>query len=113
MIVCYISGLTGKLHSIWEGPYEVLSKLLDCNHRIAVPEKRSHNLVVHANRLKECCTPAAKLFWVVVAEENEGTTESVGKIKMGTPVLSGIQPAQLQIIIDEFPDVITVKLGMV
>ena len=53
MILCYILGLTGKLHSIWEGPFEVLSKLLDCNNRIAVPEKRFNNLVVHVNHLEE------------------------------------------------------------
>ena len=41
MVLCNTPGLTGKLHSIWDGPYEVIAKLSDCNYTIAVPNKRS------------------------------------------------------------------------
>ena len=51
MVLCHTPGLTRKLHSISEGPYEVLAKLLDCNYKIALPEKRSQHLVVHGNCL--------------------------------------------------------------
>ena len=47
-----------------------------------------------------------------VADESEGTTDPVGKVKMGVPVLSDIQQTQLQEIKDEFPDVVTTELGM-
>ena len=50
---------------------------------------------------------------MVVAEESEGTTEPIGKVKMSDPVLSIVQKAQLQAILDEFSDVITIELGSV
>ena len=55
----------------------------------------------------------ANLFRVVVAEESEGTTEPIGKAKMSDPVLSLVQKAQLQAILDEFSDVVTIELGSV
>ena len=48
-VLCHTPGLTGKLHSIWEGSYEVLVKLSDCYYKIAVTEKGSQRLVVHVN----------------------------------------------------------------
>ena len=50
---------------------------------------------------------------MVVAEESEGTTEPIGKVKMSDPVLSIVQKAQLQAILDEFSDVVTIELGSV
>ncbi len=110
MVLCHIPGLTGKLHYIWEGPYEVIAKTSGCNYKIAVPGKKSKNTTVHINRLKEWKTPVAYLFRVVVAEESEGTTEPKGKVKMSDPVLSIVQKAQLQAIIDDFSDVVTIEL---
>ena len=46
----------------------------------------------------------------MVAEESEGTTEPIGKFKMSDPVLSIVQKAQLQAILDEFSDVVTIEL---
>ena len=75
--------------------------------------KRDPNTsLVHVNRLKEWRTPVADLLRVVVADESERTTDPVGKVKMGVPVLSNIQQTQLQEIKDEFPDVVTKELGM-
>ncbi len=110
MVLCHTPGLTGKLHSIWEGPYEVIAKTSGCNYKIAVPGKKSKNTTVHINRLKEWKTPVAYLFRVVVVEESEGTTEPIGKVKMSDPVLSIVQKAQLQAILDEFSDVVTIEL---
>ena len=50
---------------------------------------------------------------MVVAEESEGTTEPIGKVKMSGPVLSIVQKAQLQAILDEFSDVVTIELDSV
>ena len=50
---------------------------------------------------------------MVVAEESEGTTEPIGKVKMSDPVLSIVQKAQLQAILDEFSDGVTIELGSV
>ena len=112
MVLCHTPGLIGKLHSIWEGSYEVLVKLSDCNYKIGVPEQRYQHLVVYVNRLKEWRTPVANLFRVVVTDEIEGTTDPVGKVKMGVPVLSDFQQIQLQEIKDEFSDVVTTELVM-
>ena len=54
----------------------------------------------------------ANLFWVVLADEGEGTTNPVEKVKIGVPVLSDFQQTQLQELKDEFPDVITTEMGM-
>ena len=37
----------GEVHSIWEGPYEVIAKTSGCNYKIAVPGKKSKNTTVH------------------------------------------------------------------
>ena len=50
---------------------------------------------------------------MVVAEESEGTTDPIGKVKMSDPVLSIVQKAQLQAILDEFSDGVTIELGSV
>ena len=50
MVLCHTPGLTGKLHSIWTGPYEVTAKISDINYKLAVPDKRSQTEVVHINR---------------------------------------------------------------
>ena len=113
MVLCHTPGLTGKLHSIWDGPYDVIAKTSGCNYKIAVPGKKSKNTTVHINRLKEWKTPVANLFRVVVAEESEETTEPIGKVKMSDPLLSIAQKAQLQAILDEFSDGVTIELDSV
>ena len=113
MVLCHTPGLTGKLHSIWDGPYDVIAKTSGCNYKIAVPGKKSKNTTVHINRLKEWKTPVASLFRVVVAEESEETTEPIGKVKMSDPLLSIAQKAQLQAILDEFSDGVTIELDSV
>ena len=80
---------------------------------IAVPGKKSKNTTVHINRLKEWKTPVANSFRVVVAEKSKGTTEPIGKVKMSGPVLSIVQKAQLQAILDQLSDVVTIELGSV
>ena len=66
------------------------------SYKLSVPHKRSHTIVVYINRLKPWKTPTDNLFRVVVAEESEGTSEPVGKVKMGKSVLSEFQKMELQ-----------------
>lgn len=105
--------LSGSLDSIWEGPYEVIAALSPTSYRIAVPNRRSHVMVVHINRLKLWKTPTANLFRVVVAKESEGCEESVGKVKMGSPQMSKTQQKELNTLLEGFKDVITQDLGKV
>ena len=79
MVLLHTPCLSGKLDSIWEGPYEVEKVISATSYNLSVPDKRSHTIVVHINRLKPWKTPTANLFRVVVAEESEGTSEPVGK----------------------------------
>ena len=60
-------GLTSKLHVIWEGSFEVLAKMSECNFVISVPGKRYTKQTVHINRLKKWVEPKTNLFRVVVA----------------------------------------------
>ena len=113
MVLCHTPGLTGKLHSIWAGPYEVTAKISDTNYKLAVPDKRSHTEVVHINRLKEWKTPTANLFWVVVADKSGDSPDPIGKVRMGTPALTSDQKSELQMLLEEFSDVVTTELGKV
>ena len=105
--------ISGKLDSIWNGPYVVLEKLSEFNYRIGSLENNSKNHVVHVNRLKPWETPESNLFRVVVADETADMSEPVGKVKMALPNLTDKQQKDLQLLLDEFGDVVTVKLGKV
>ena len=39
LVLCHTPGLTSKLHGIWEGSFEVLAKMSECNYVISVPGK--------------------------------------------------------------------------
>ena len=39
LVLCHTPGLTSKLHDIWEGSFEVLAKMSECNSVISVPGK--------------------------------------------------------------------------
>ena len=98
---------------IWEGPYEVEKVISATSYKLLVPDKRSHTIVVHINRLKPWKTPTANLFRFVVAEESEGTSEPVGKVKMGGSVLSEFQKMELQKLLDGYGNIVTSALGKV
>ena len=71
MVLLHTPCLSEKLDSIWEGPYEVEKFISATSYKLSVPDKMSHTIVVHINRLKPWNTPTANLFRVVVAEERE------------------------------------------
>ena len=68
LVLCHTPGLTSTLHSIWEGSFEVLAKVSECNYVISVPGKRYTKQTVHINHLKKWVEPKANLFRVVVAD---------------------------------------------
>ena len=113
MVLLHTPSLSGSLESIWEGPYEVIAALSSTSYRIAVPNRRSHVLVTHINRLKPWKTPTANLFRVVVAKDSEGCDDPVGKVKMGTPQMSETQHEELDNLLRVFKDVVTMELGKV
>ena len=45
-MLCHTPGLTLKLHSIWEGPNEVIARTSSCNNKVPVPGEMSKNLTV-------------------------------------------------------------------
>ena len=112
-VLCHNPNLSGKLDSIWNVPYVVLEKLSEFNYRIGALENNSKNQVVHINRLKPWETPESNIFRVVVADETADMSEPVGKVKMGSPNLTHKQQKDLQLLLDEFDDVVTLKLGKV
>ena len=69
--------------------------------------------MVHINRLKPWETQVANLFRVVVTDETAEMSEPGGKMKMGTPELTEEQQVNLQLVLEEFGDVVTEKLGKV
>ena len=113
MVLLHNSSVSASLDSIWEGPYEVLASLPPTSYRIAVPDKRSHVLTTHVNRLKRWKNPTANLFKVVVARDCEGCDESVGQIQMGVPKTSDAQKRELDDILAGFSDVVTTDLGRI
>ena len=62
LVLCHSPGLTSKLHDIWEGLFEVLSKMSECNYVISVPGKRYTKHTVHINHLKKWVKSKANLF---------------------------------------------------
>ena len=57
LVLCHTTCLTSKLHGFWEGPFEVLAKMSECNYVISVPGKRYTKQTVHINRLKNGWNP--------------------------------------------------------
>ena len=112
LVLCHTPGLTGKLQSIWDGPYEVVAKLSNCNYTIAVKGKRSRHTTVHINRLKAWKTPTANLFQVVVTDEFEVNPEPIGKVKMGVTHLTKEQRLELDRRLAKFSDRVTHTLGV-
>ena len=50
MVLLHTPCLSGKLHSIWEGPYEVEKVISATSYKLSVPDKRSHTIVILINR---------------------------------------------------------------
>jgi len=50
-------GQTKKLHSPWQGPYIVMTKIGDVTYRIQAEDNPRKRKVVHFNRLKPCGVP--------------------------------------------------------
>ena len=111
MVLLHTPSLTGKLNSIWDGPYEVKGALSSTLYKIAVPHKRSRSQNVHINRLKLWQIPTANLFRVVVGQDSVGSDEPPGRVSLGQPGMSEAQQVELDNVLTAFHDVICDKLG--
>ena len=111
MVLLHTPSLTGKLNSIWDGPYEVKGALSSTLYKIAVPHKRSRSQNVHINRLKLWQIPTANLFRVVVGQDSVGSDEPPGRVSLGQPGMSEAQQIELDNVLTAFHDVICDKLG--
>ena len=110
LVLCHTPGLTSKLHSFWEGSFEELAKMSECNYVIPGPGKGYTKQTVHINRLKKWVEPKANLFRGVVADEE--IQEPVGKVRLGVPHLSEAQQSELGDVLAEYPDRVTTELGL-
>ena len=72
MILIHNPTSSGKLNSIWDGPYEVKGRLSNTLYWVAIPRSKSKSEKVHINRLKLWRTPMANLIRVVVGQVSEG-----------------------------------------
>lgn len=111
MALVHTPSISGKLDNVWEGPFEIIDKLSNTTYKLAVPDRRSHTQTAHINRLKKWVTPRANLYRLVVADEVEGDEQALGKVKMGEPVTTPEQRAQLDKLLDEFKGTVTKELG--
>ena len=75
--------LMGKLELVWQGPYEVSRRISDTTYQLSVPEKRSHKVVPHINRLKPWKVPSTSLFHVMVAQDSEESDYPIGRVNLG------------------------------
>ena len=107
MVLVHTSSISGKLETVWEGPFEVVERVSETTYKLAVPDRRSHIQTAHINRLKLWVTPQANLYCLVVADEVEGDDQPLGKVKMGETVMSTEQKDQMDRLLGEFCETVT------
>ena len=74
-------GLVGKLEDCWDGPYELIRKVIPVTYELSVPQRHSKSLVVHVNALKPWVDVEASVLRVVVADEDpEENSDGTGKL---------------------------------
>ena len=88
MVLVHTPSISGKLETLWEGPFEVVERVSETTYKLAVPDRCSHIPTAHINRLKLWVTPQANLNRLVVADEVEGDDQPLGKVKMGETAMS-------------------------
>ena len=93
--------LTGKLELVWYGPYEVTKRLEETTYQLAVPERRNHKIVAHANRLKPWKDLSVNLFRVVVAQECVDSNHPVGRTVLGETEMSEDQRLTMQVMLSK------------
>ena len=88
MVLLHTPNLTGKLELVWYGPYEVTKQLEETTYHLAVPERRNHKIVAHANGLKPWKDLSVNLFRDVVAQECVDSNHPVGRTVLGETEIS-------------------------
>ena len=110
MVLLHDPTSSGKLKSIWEGPYEVWGALCKTLYTISVPKKRSQVQNVHVNKLNPWHTPTANLFRVVVGQDSVGSDEPPRKVSLGKTIMTEAQQGELNKTLNEFHEVVTDNL---
>ena len=110
-MLLHTPSLTGKLDSIWAGPYEVKNAISNTVYKIAVPHSKSRSENIHINRLKLWHTPSANLFRVVVGQDSVGSEDPPGRVALSQSGMSEDQRLELDNVLKEHGDVICERLG--
>ena len=111
MVLVHNATSSGKLNTIWDGPYEVKGKMSNTVYRIAFPRSKARSDTVHINRLKLWHTPTANLFRVVVGQDSEGSDEPPGRVLLGQCGMSPAQQEEIDNVLTEYKDVISDQIG--
>ena len=96
MVLLHTPLLTGKLELVWQGPQEVSNRISDTTDQLSVPEKSSHKVVAHVNRLNPWKAFSTSLFPVVVAQDSEGSDHPIGRVNLGEEYVTDEQRRLLQ-----------------
>ena len=113
MVLVHTPDMSGKLDTVWEGPYEIIKIISLTTYQLSVPDRRCHEMIVHVNRLKEWKTPKLGIYRVVVADEVEGDDELIGNIKIGDSKLSKEHREESREVLKRYNVGITESLGNV
>ena len=111
MVVIHNPTSSGKLNSIWDGPYEVKGRLSNTVYRVAIPRSKSKSEKIHINCLKLWRTPTANLSRVVVGQVSEGSEEPPGRVLLSQSCMSPAQKGELDGVLNSFKHVISDRLG--
>ena len=111
MVLLHTPSLTGKLNSIWDGPYEVKGAISRTVYKIAVPHSKSRSRNIHINRLKPWHIPSANLFRVAVGQDSVGSEEPPGRVALGQSGMAEAQKLELGKVLKEFGNVVCERLG--
>ena len=111
MVSVHTPSISGKLETVWEGPFEVVERVSETTYKLAVPDRRSHIQTSHINRLKLRVTPQANLYRLIVADEVEEDDQPLGKVKMGETAMSMEQKVQMDGLLGGFCETVTKTMG--
>ena len=99
---------------LWDGPFQIESKVSPVTYRVQVPGKAHLSKVLHSNLLKKWSSPAAKVHRVVIVqEEDEDDVDNLSGLKLGREdfVPSEQQQTSLDRVLALYPEVLHPEPG--
>ena len=84
----------------------VTKRLGETTYQLAVPERRNHKIVAHANRLKPWKDLSVNLFLVVVAQECADSNHPVGRTVLGETEMSEDQRLTMQVMLSKHTPIV-------